>query len=33
MNTNWQPIKFLIEIITMQMLVIGLAVSLVVAFL
>jgi hypothetical protein len=30
MRTNWQPIKFLIEIIALQILIIGFAVSLVV---
>jgi len=28
MNSNWQPIKFLIEVITLQILIIGMAVSL-----
>jgi hypothetical protein len=28
MNSNWQPIKFLLEIITLQMVVLGLGLSL-----
>lgn len=31
MHSNWQPVKFLIEIITLQILIIGLAISLVTA--